>query len=91
MRPGIAVLLGLMAAYVAVYLPTAVENRFALPLYPLAAPGFALGVLDLQWRFRSPDRRPAIAGLVMGAVLVIGCLALSEWVRAQAPVLQAAR
>ncbi len=74
--------------YIGVYLPTAVESRFSLPVYVLLAPFFALGVragwCGLQ------QRRWAVAGRwsVAAAVFVLGGARLSHWLAQQAPSLR---
>ena len=88
-RQALLVILTIVAAYVAVYLPTAVENRFALPLYLLVSPGLALGLLQIRAWVSARDWRSVVGCLAVGILLVAGCLLLSEWVRWQAPVLRA--
>jgi hypothetical protein len=90
-RPGTrlawTVLLGLAGAYVLVYLPTAIEARFGLPLFILLAPAAGLTLLAARdWLRACAWGR--LVGAGMGAVLVVAaCAWLSAWMQAQAPVI----
>jgi hypothetical protein len=77
-------------ALVVIYLPSAVECRFSLPMYPLLATPFVLAVQRVGGAGR---RRPGIgAAAVLGAALwVAGLASMSVWVQQQAPNLMAAR
>jgi hypothetical protein len=94
-RPGTrlawAVLAVLSAAYTVVYLPTAVECRFGLPLFVLLAPAAAETLLALGgWlRGRAWGR---VAAMLLSAVLTLAaCAWLSVWMQAQAPAIARAR
>ena len=81
----------LSAAYVVVYLPTAVECRFGLPLFVLLAPAAAETLLAVGgWlRARAWGR---LAILTTSAVLTLGaCAWLSVWMQAQAPAIAQSR
>ena len=75
---------------VAVYLPSAVECRFALPLYPLLALPFLLAVERIAG---ATIGRPARLVLVLagGAAWVGLMAATSLWLDRQAPALVSAR
>lgn len=77
-------------AMVAVYLPSAVEARFSLPMYPLLAAPFVLAVARLVVAGR---RRPVLlVGVAVGAALwVAGMVSASLWMDRQSPQLVAAR
>jgi hypothetical protein len=77
-------------AMVAVYLPSAVECRFALPLYPLLAAPFLLTIERLA---SATAGRPLRLVLVLaGAALWVGALAATSlWLDRQAPALVSAR
>jgi len=77
-------------AMLAIYLPSAVECRFSLPLYPLLAAPFVLAVERLA---STAAGRPAVlAPVLLGAGLWVGAMtATSLWMDQQAPVLVAAR
>jgi len=72
-------------AYLAVYLPVAVESRFSLPLYLLLTPAAAAAVVDLCAR----RMRTLLPVLLAGAAFIGACVWLSLWLSAQAPVLAA--
>jgi hypothetical protein len=76
-------------ALVVIYLPSAVESRFSLSMYPLAAP-FVLAVERLGSASRG---RPLVPVLVLlGAGLWVGGLAAASlWLERQAPMLQNVR
>ena len=63
------------SGYALLYLPTAVEARFGLPLFILLSP-FAV------------VRRPRIGWAIAGCAVVIAGLALSWWLANQAPALR---
>jgi hypothetical protein len=72
-------------AYLALYLPTAVEVRFGLPLYLLWMPGFIYGVWWLTDRVRERgwgSLRPVGVGML---VALVGALAISVWIWEQGP------
>jgi hypothetical protein len=94
-RPGTrfawAVLAVLSAAYAMVYLPTAVECRFGLPLFVLLAPAAAETVLVIGGWLRTLAWG-RLAALAASAVLtVVGCAWLSVWMQAQAPAIAQSR
>jgi hypothetical protein len=70
-------------AYVAVYLPVAVESRFSLPLYLILAPAT---VAALAW-LSSRRSGTAVAVAMVGAGVLSACVRLSLWLSAQAPAL----
>ena len=72
-------------AYVAIYLPVAVENRFSTPLYLVLAPAAVMGVDWLSRRRSGTVVAVAIAG---GGFIAI-CVQLSLWLSRQAPALAA--
>lgn len=89
---------GLLAAaagmMLAIYLPSAVECRFALPLYPLLAAPFVLAVERTGALVSSRAAgRPARLGLVLvGATAWVGVMAATSlWLDRQAPALVEAR
>jgi hypothetical protein len=72
------------AAYVALYLPVAVEARFSLPVYLLLSPACVFAVAWLSQR-----RSGTIVALVIaGGGFLAVCVQLSLWMARQAPVLQ---
>jgi hypothetical protein len=75
-----------IGAMVVIYLPSAVESRFSLPMYPLLAAPFVLAVTTLA---TVSMRRPAILALaVVGAVAwVASMMTTSLWLDRQAPLL----
>ena len=73
-------------AHVSVHAMTAVEMRFGLPLLLLAGPA-AIGAVREFAQHGTPSWR--IAAGVGVVVYVIGALALSDWVRQQAPSIRA--
>jgi hypothetical protein len=72
------------AAYVALYLPVAVEARFSLPVYLLLGPACVFAVAWLSHRRSGTIVALVIAG---GAFLAV-CVQLSMWMARQAPALQ---
>lgn len=76
-----ALLIGL--AYVAVYLPVAVESRFATPLYLVLAPA-AMAAIDWLSRRRSGT---VVTVAIAGGGFVAVCVQLSLWLSRQAPAL----
>ncbi|MFY9550361.1 MAG: hypothetical protein WAU32_04365 [Thermoanaerobaculia bacterium] len=71
------------AAYVAVYLPVAVEARFSLPVYLLLAPACVFAVAWLSQR-----RSGTVAAiLIAGGGFIAVCVQLSLWLSRQAPAL----
>jgi hypothetical protein len=79
-----------VGAMVAIYLPSAVECRFGLPLYPLLAAPFMLTTERLATWISG---RPLRLGLILlgAAAWVGGMAAASLWMDQQAPALLAAR
>ena len=78
-------------ALVTVYLPTAVESRFSLPLYLLMAPSFALVAVHLYAALPTAGASRVSLGALAVAVWVGLCAAASIWIQNQAPVLVALR
>jgi hypothetical protein len=77
-------------AMVAIYLPSAVECRFGLPLYPLLAAPFILTVERLA--AGTAGRPVRLLPVAVGAVIWVGgMMAMSLWMDQQAPALIAAR
>jgi hypothetical protein len=77
-------------ALVVIYLPSAVESRFSLPMYPLLAAPFVLAVERTGVTSR---RRPLVLALVtLGAAVWVGGMATTSlWLEKQAPLLQNVR
>lgn len=77
-------------AMLAIYLPSAVECRFSLPLYPLLA---APVVLAVERLVTASSARPAmLVPVIIGAGLwVAAMISTSLWMDQQAPALVAAR
>ncbi len=71
------------AAYVAIYLPVAVENRFSTPLYLLLAPA---AVAAIAWLSRRRSGT-VLAVAIAGGGFVAACVQLSLWLSKQAPAL----
>lgn len=79
------------AAYILVYLPTAVECRFGLPLFVLLAPAAAMTLLAVGARARARDwRRLAVTG-ASALLTIAACAWVSVWVQAQAPEIAVTR
>lgn len=78
-------------AVVAVYLPTAVESRFSLPLYLLLAPPFALAAVRVYDTVPTAGAWRVSLGVLVVAVWVGLAAAASTWVQDQAPLLVALR
>jgi hypothetical protein len=74
----------------AMYMPTNVENRYSLPIYPLLAAPCLIAVMRLRAATRG---RPALLTLLaIGAAVWVGALAaMSFWLDRYAPDLLAAR
>ncbi len=70
-------------AYLAVYLPVAVESRFSLPLYLIASPAAASSLVGLWGR----PLRTLVPVAAAAAAFIAACFWLSLWLTAQAPVL----
>ncbi len=87
-RCALGALVLLMAAYLAVYLPTLPENRFGIPVFLMATPGFVIGVYDVAARLRPPRPRTTWYLLIAWLVLLTGGLNLHQWVRDQSPTLR---
>jgi hypothetical protein len=75
------------AAYIGVYLPSAVEVRYGAPLFLLAAPAAAIGLGQIVCSVRA-DRRRIVAWAAGAAVIVVACASLSAWITQQAPSLR---
>ena len=78
-------------AVIAVYLPMDIQVRYALPLYPLLAAPFAIGVGEAARVARSASLARIAPGVLVVAVWLGGTAALSVWLQAQAPMLVALR
>jgi hypothetical protein len=87
-RFALGALLLLVAAYLAVYLPTSPENRFGIPVFLMVTPGVAIGLYDVAARLRPPRRRTTWYLLVGWLVLLAGGISLHQWVREQSPILR---
>jgi hypothetical protein len=94
-RPGTRLawggLLGMAAAYAALYLPTSIEARYGLPLFTLLAPAGATTLVAVRgWaRARAWGR---LLGMALGACLTIGvCAWLTVWMQQQAPIIAMTR
>lgn len=72
-------------AYVAIYLPVAVENRFSMPLYLLLAPA---AVAAIEWLSRRRSGTIVAVAIAGGGFIAI-CVQLSIWLARQAPALAA--
>ncbi|HZO30386.1 MAG TPA: hypothetical protein VFH48_30820 [Chloroflexota bacterium] len=80
--------LGLAAlAVVAIYLPTAVENRFSLPLYLLLAPTFALAAVRAYAAVPTSSPTRLTGGALALAAWIGLCAAGSVWIQSHAPLL----
>lgn len=75
-----------VAGHLALHAMTAVEMRFALPLLVLAGP-LAAWYVTASWPPVSRARRVVASAFVL--VWIVGSLALSDWVREQAPQIRA--
>jgi hypothetical protein len=87
-------LLALAAAalsIIAVYVPTEIQSRYALPLYPLLAAPFAIGVTRVGAAIPTAGLRRLSLGALVLAVCLGGAAASSVWLQAQAPLLVALR
>lgn len=73
-------------AHVGLHATTAVEMRFGLPLLVLAGPMAAWAVIELR---RVATRRAQIVVAAWVVIYVVAALALSGWVRQQAPSIRA--
>jgi len=89
-RFSMALLGATTGALVAIYLPSAVESRFSLSMYPLLAAPCVLAVGALGTAAR---RRPAVLVPVSiaAALWVGGSIWASTWIQEQAPLLQSVR
>ena len=89
-RVTLAVLGAAIGALMVIYLPSAVESRFSLPMYPLLAAPFVLtiGSLAVAGRCRPVLLAPVI---VAAALWVGGMAAASLWLERQSPLLQNVR
>jgi hypothetical protein len=79
------------AAYVAVYLPTAVECRFGLPLFALLAPAAATALLAVAGWVRARAWRPLALAALTALATVGACAWLSVWMQSLAPEIAATR
>jgi hypothetical protein len=75
------------AAYIAVYLPTAVEVRYGTPLFLLATPAVAIGLTRIVGSVRERPRR-LVAWAAGAAAILVACASLSAWITQQAPSLR---
>jgi hypothetical protein len=77
-------------ALVVIYLPSAVECRFSLPMYSLLVPPFVLAVRRV---IAAGRQRPVLlVPVILGAALwVVAMASMSVWVEQQAPNLVLAR
>ncbi len=73
--------------YIPAYLPTAVESRFGLPEYLLAAPFGVLGLSQLQEWIAARANRHLLATAFALSVFLLGTGYASAWLERQAPVL----
>jgi hypothetical protein len=80
-----SVLAGLGTSYLLLYLPTAVECRFGVPLFVLMAPAAALALVTVRDAIRAQRWRQVVGFGVGAALTVAGCAMLSVWMLAQAP------
>lgn len=79
-----------IGSLVVVYLPSVVESRYSLPMYPLLAAPCVLAVGHLGTAARK--RPAALVPAILGAALWVGGMAAtSTWLQAQAPLLQSVR
>jgi len=76
---------------VAVYVPTQVENRYALPLYPLLAAPFVIAVSRISVAVPTAGASRLALGATVIAIWLGGAAMLSVWLQAQAPMLVALR
>jgi hypothetical protein len=79
------------AALVAIYLPSEVESRFSLPLYPLLTVPFVLAAAALPGQLHTMRRWQLAAAATALCLWLAGAAALSIWLQEQAPVLAAIR
>ena len=79
------------AAVLAIYLPSEVESRFSLVLYPLLTVPAVLAVEALPARVRVMRPWHVVAGALLLGSWVVGSAAASIWLQEQAPVLAAIR
>jgi hypothetical protein len=89
-RLSMLLLLAAIGALVLIYLPSAVEPRFSLPMYPLLAAPFVLAVSRLA---ALATTRPLalLPVTAVAAVWVAGLISASLWMDRQAPLLLQAR
>ena len=78
-------LAGLGTSYLLLYLPTAVECRFGVPLFVLMAPAAAMALVTFRDAIRARRWRHVVGFGVGAALTVAGCAMLSVWMQAQAP------
>jgi len=94
-RPGTRLAWGIpvltSAAYVAVYLPTAVECRFGLPLFALLAPAVATTLLVVVGWLRERAWRPLVLSALTALVTVGSSAWISVWMQTLAPEIAATR
>jgi hypothetical protein len=86
-----SVLAVLTASYVIVYLPTAVECRFGLPLFVLLAPAAARTILVLGGWLRDRAWAPLAVSVISAVLVLVACGWLSVWMQAQSPLIVATR
>jgi hypothetical protein len=87
----LAALATVSAALVAIYLPSEVENRFSLPLYPLLTVPCLLAAIIVRRYLRSANGWHLAAAASVLIRWLAGAAALSIWLQGQAPVLVAIR
>jgi hypothetical protein len=73
--------------YVLVYVPSAVESRFSLPAYLLASPFLVYGLVKTKETLASRRWQSAGAFALFFGIFLAGCVFLSGWLQAQAPLL----
>lgn len=90
-RFGLLGLCGVAVAVTAIYLPTAVESRFALPLHLLLAPASALAAMRVYAALPTASAWRLSLGSVAVAAWVGIAASASVWVQGHASVLVAVR
>src|SRR5262249_5236135 len=83
-----AVLFSAASVSVLTYLPTHIENRYSLPAQALLAPFVAYGAGRVAAMVRSSRWRSLAVLATLLALFLTGCVWLSCWLRAQAPLLR---
>ncbi len=85
LRLAMFALAGFLVCYCAVYAPLAVDMRYGLPLLLLAMPFAAWTAAEAAQRATNAHRA-ALAGFVVA--YIVAALAVSAWVRQQAPAIR---